>query len=272
MSFEVTPLRLLADGGNGDLYLGRRSDTGDFVVIKFLRECHVTEARKAFGREVRILLRQFPGLVPILFARTEAPRPFYVMPYFPGGTLATHAGRLSDAQLRTVAIEIAEVLANLHAVSIAHGDVKPQNTLVSNDGHMRVADPLGNGMGCTVLFSEHHGGTPGYWAPEVREGGAISPSGDVYSYGATLYHMATGSAPREGDRLDLLAGSLPAPAEIRDVVTACCQIHPRARPSMPDVLRMLRGERWAVIQQRRAQDRGLMTVGALLLLALIITK
>jgi serine/threonine-protein kinase len=161
------------------LFIGQRDDNGSNVVVKYLREYRVDHARRAFKREVRILQRKLRGVVPLLFANADADRPYYVMPYLGGGTLTQYAGRLNDHQLQIIAVELAGILANLHAALEAHGDVKPDNVLVTHDGRLQVADPLGNGTVFTMLFSENHGGTPGYWAPEVRVGGSISRAGDV---------------------------------------------------------------------------------------------
>jgi serine/threonine protein kinase len=53
-----------------------------------------------------------------------------------------------------------------------------------------------------MLFAENRGGTPGYMAPEIMRGGAISPQADVYSYAATMSHLMTGRRPKNGDNLD----------------------------------------------------------------------
>jgi serine/threonine protein kinase len=172
MSAQVLDLRPLNSGGNADVYIGRRSDNGEQVVVKYLRDHNLPHARKAFLREVRILAQGRRGLVPLLSQDMNAERPYYVMPYLKGGSLTRHAGRLAANQLHAVATEVGLAVADLHAHGVAHGDIKPDNILIADDGHLRVADPLGNGIGCTVLFSQHHGGTPGYWAPEVRTGGA----------------------------------------------------------------------------------------------------
>jgi serine/threonine protein kinase len=175
-------------------------------------------------------------------------------------------GRLTLDQLRTVATELATTLAILHGQSIFHGDIKPDNILVSWDGHVRVADPLGNGLGCTLLFSENRGGTPGYWAPEVRNGAPIHPAGDVYSLGATLFELSTGRKPQDGQSLD------PGPwtdTKIREIIMACCNSDPGLRPTMQDLIRLLRGTRWGDIQTQRRQHQELVGAGVLGFAAII---
>jgi serine/threonine protein kinase len=255
MSYQVLLLRPLASGGNADVQLGQRSDTGARVVVKFLREWNLDHARKAFEREVRIVGQNLPGMVPILFADVQTQRPYYVMPYLTGGSVTKHAGRFSEQQLLAVAADAARSLAVLHERRIAHGDCKPDNILITDQGRLQLADPLGNGIGCTVLFSQNHGGTPGYWAPEVCGGRPISQAGDVYSYGATLYHLLTGLKPKDEQRLDQLVRGYSAHPTIIEIIAACCQPTPCLRPTMREVLRMCSGVRWADIQIERQQQR-----------------
>lgn len=258
MSCEIVIIRALRSGGNGDLFIGQRSDTREYVVVKYLREWRLAHARRAFAREVRVLERKLGGLMPLLFANTRTERPYYVMPYLSGGALSQYAGRLTDGQLHNIAAELARTLANLHAAYDVHGDIKPDNVLATQDGRLQVADPLGNGTIFTVLFSQNHGGTPGYWAPEIRAGGSISRAGDVYSYGATLYELLTGRRPRDGQRLDPSSEDCVRAPEIRQIIAACCQTDPDARPCMQEVLRMLKGETWADLQAARKRRLDLM--------------
>lgn len=255
MSYQVILLRPLASGGNADIHLGQRSDTGARVVVKYLREWHLEHARKAFAREVRILGQNLPGMISILFADLKAQQPYYVMPYLPGGSVSRHAGRLSPQQLLALASESACSLAALHSRHIAHGDFKPDNLLVTEQGNLRLADPLGNGFGCTVLFSQNHGGTPGYWAPEIKNGQPISREGDVYSFGVTLHHLATGINPRDEQPRDLSLRVFKTQPQLAEIIAACCQTLPADRPNMQEVLRMLGGARWADVQQARQQQR-----------------
>src|SRR5258708_14203717 len=111
----VVNLRPLRSGGHGDLFIGQLSDTGEQVVVKFLREYHIAQDRKGFIREVRILERRRHGLIPLLFANTDAERPYYVMPYLKGGALTQYAGTLTRSHLQNIATQLAATLANLHA-------------------------------------------------------------------------------------------------------------------------------------------------------------
>jgi serine/threonine protein kinase len=252
--------RPLNSGDHGNLFLAQRSDNGAWVVIKSLRERHLPHARKAFEREARLLSRNVYGLVPLLFADTTAERPYYVMPYFEGGPLTQHAGRLTYGQLQAVAVELAKTLTALHAAFEAHGDVKPDNILITREGQIRIADPLGNGTLLTMLFSKNRGGTPGYCAPEIWAGAPISRAGDAFSFAATMYHLATGRRPQQGQRLDTNSEALRNAPWLREVIAACCHPDANARPSMQDVLRILRGENWLDIQAKRQQAQALLTL------------
>jgi len=265
--------RPLKSGGNGDLFIGIRGDTGEQVVLKRLREFRDAHARRTFAREVRILAYGLQGVMHVLHYDLETEQPYYVMPYVPGGPVTQHAGRLSDGQLHGVATAIANTLAILHGRQVAHGDVKPDNILVTQDGNLQIADPLGNGTGCTVMVSANHGGTPGYWAPEIRHGGPISTAGDAYSFGATLYHLATGRKPEDGVPLDLSPQRYRNVSRIYEIITVCCQADPDSRPPMDEGLQMLRGTSWATITAQRAQKRAVATLavvlGGLLVIGLV---
>jgi serine/threonine protein kinase len=190
----------------------------------------------------------------------SAQPPFYVMPYLEGGALTRYAGRLSENQLHNVARQLARTLASLHAAFEVNGDFKPDNVFLMRSGEVQVGDPLGNGTLFTILFGKNRGGTPGYWAPEIQRGACISRAGDSFSYGATLYHLLTGRRPADGQRLDPSSEGYRNAPKIREIIAACCQFEPNARPTMQEVLRMLEGETWADILAARKRSQEL--VGA----------
>jgi serine/threonine protein kinase len=276
MNFQVVNLRVYRSGGNGDLYLGQRSDTGEWVVVKFLREYHLEHSRKAFAREVRVLQRKSGGMIQLQAWNLAVERPFYVMPYLEGGCLSQHAGKLGAAQLQQVAENLAGTLSNLHIAFDLHGDFKPDNVLLTKQGLLQVADPLGNGTLFTILFAENRGGTPGYMAPEIIAGGTISRASDVYSYGATIYHLLTGKVPQHGQRLDPASEGYEYAPRMCELVIVCCDPNPSVRPAMQEVLQMLRGKSWESIQESRRQReefvKAACVVGGLVFLGTALAK
>ena len=257
--FPVVNLKPFDAGGNGDLYLGQWRTNGATVVVKFLREFRDGYARKAFSQQVWILRRNVRGVVQLLYADTEAERPYYVMPYLGGGQLSRYAGSLDANRAYAVVLDLARTLSNFHATVGSHGDFKPANLLVSCEGELKVADPSGNGFGCTMYPPQNPGGTAGYWAPEVAAGG-VSRQGDVYSFGATVYELITGWPPQDGQRFEPTQQQERAAPKLWEVIRCCCQANPKARPTMQEVVRMLEGASWAEIQQARRKTEGFLKV------------
>lgn len=262
---SFTLVQRLGAGGFGDVYLARRNDTQGLVVLKYLREPKVAQNLRAFVREIRILGLGVEGVVELVAQNVECGQPFYAMPYYRSGPLTNWAGRLSPGQLHVIAQDLASGLGRLHAKWIYHGDLKPANILLGDDGRARIADPLGNGWGCTVLFAENRGGTPGYMAPEIARGGEISAAGDIYSLGATMYHLATGIAPQPGIQWEMTRLAAQALTPIRRTVRACLSPVASSRPNAAEILRILRGEKWEDITRAKEElSRGVLFTGAVL--------
>ena len=229
---QVVNLRHMNGGGYGDVYLAERHDNGETVVVKVLREYHDPTARRFFAREIRILKNATNnGLVKIIAGNPDATKPYYIMPYYRGGPITKWAGHLSVDQIRNVARQLAAAVVSLHAQDVAHGDIKPDNILVA-DGELHLGDPLGNGNGCTIHYSANRGGTPGYWAPEVQQGWPISKSGDIFSFGATLFHLSTGIRPTDSGSKDPADWNVQVPEWLRDLIISCCKSEPGSRPSI----------------------------------------
>jgi len=247
--FSVLNLRRLdggrRDGGFGEVYLGERSDTGVTVIVKYLVEGGIFEYREQFAREVRVLAAAVhPGVVRVLGWNLADPRPFYVMPYIRGGALSKHAGNLSNRDVLAWGAQIATALAAMHAQELIHGDVKPDNVLMDG-AELRVSDPLGNGAGCTISFGTKWGGTPGYMSPELLDGWPISKEADVFAFGATLFHLATGTHP-DGHVLDAKYHRANVDIELHNIILACAAPQPWMRPTMAQVHQRLVA-RWSAM-------------------------
>jgi len=131
---------------------------------------------------------------------------YFVMEYVEGTTvhdqIAKHR-RFSEADAMDIVIQIAEALDHSHRKGLIHRDVKPKNIMLTKEGVAKLAD-----MGLARAVSDKEAaeseagkayGTPYYISPEqIRGEKDITPAADIYSLGATLYHMVTGSVPFEG--------------------------------------------------------------------------
>lgn len=150
-----------------------------------------------------------------------------------------------------LAAQVADALAYLHEHGMVHGDLKPGNVLVAEDGSARLVDL---GMARETLDRAVAGGTLGFIAPEILRGESPGPEADIYGLGVVLYHLLTRVAPfRDADPAAL--GYLPLstlpepPSSIRprlpraldDLVLALLARRPASRPAPArEVARLLR--------------------------------
>lgn len=173
-----------------------------------------------------------PGIIRVLDYNLELEQPFYAMPWMERGSLTSLAGNLPPDSIRAIFRRLVSVLADLHARGLVHRDVKPDNVLVAADGTFQVGDfGLGNGPGCTMIYTLHARGTPGYTAPELVHGyGDASTASDMFSLGATLFHLATGTRPDGRWALDVSTIRPDAPADLRKIVLQLTALDPASRP------------------------------------------
>lgn len=179
------------------------------VAVKRLRAefARSPHARSRFAAEARAAARlSHPNIVAVFDIGEADGNPFIVMERLPGGSLADllAGGPLSEGEALRIVGQVLAALSAAHAVGIVHGDVKPANVLLGEDGTAKVADfgtaqsgePAGDGQGPTapdVIL-----GTPAYLAPERAEGAPATPASDVFSVGVLLYEALTGVLPFPG--------------------------------------------------------------------------
>jgi serine/threonine protein kinase len=190
----------LGGGAYGEVWLAVQMNTGREVAIKFFSRHKGLDwplLRREVGKLVQVISER--RVVHLLEVGWDADPPYYVMEYLEGGSLAD---RLDDKPLpvgEAVQLfrELAEALVYLHSKAVLHCDLKPSNVLLDARGQIRLAD-----FGQARLSTERGPavGTLFYMAPEQTEPNARPDvRSDIYSLGALLYTMLTGSPPYATD-------------------------------------------------------------------------
>ena len=201
--------RRLGTGGMAAVWLARDDRLGRRVAIKALSDTLAGDEAyvRRFRREARVAAGlSHPNLVRV-FDFGDDPRPYLVMEYVDGGTLAEHL-RAPERELDCDGLVrgLLDALDHVHAARIVHRDVKPGNVLIGTDGHPRLTDfGIAQPEDATQLTST--GGVMGtlrYLAPEVLAGAPATAASDLYALG-----MLMRDCIEPGDRpLDALADRL----------------------------------------------------------------
>ena len=154
-----------------------------------------TEAQSAAG-----LLN--PNVVNVYDVGEDRGLYYMVMELVEGITLKEYIerkGRLSHKEIISIAIQMCTGIGAAHAANIIHRDIKPQNVIISRDGKVKVTD-FGIAKATTSnTISTNAMGSVHYTSPEQARGGFSDAKSDIYSIGITLYEMATGQVPFDGD-------------------------------------------------------------------------
>lgn len=244
--------RVLGSGGMGVVALCTDRALWRPVAVKVLADhlSHDQPFGSRFIHEARIAARLgHPNIVQVYDVGQEAGRPYIVMEYVSGPTVADvleHRGRLPARQAVDLAVQVCAGLDHAHAAGVIHRDVNPRNLLLRTDGVVKIADfGIARELdGTQVTQAGLIMGTVGYVAPELVTGEhTVSAAADLYSLGTVIYTLLTGSAPFQAtSAIELVMkqreqGVRP-PGELVDgvspgldaVVLRCLDGDPRRRP------------------------------------------
>ncbi|MBI3297627.1 MAG: protein kinase [Elusimicrobia bacterium] len=245
--YEV--LRTLGHGGMGVVYEARDKALERRVAVKKMRdEIRLDPRERArFLQEARIVAQlHHPNIVEIHTIVSEGDDLYLVFEFVEGHTIEqilARKGRLSVPEAQWVLHGVAKALDYAHRHGVVHRDLKPSNIMLEKDGAVKVMD-FGIARQAKDLMARSTmtgtvAGTPQYMAPEQEEG-VVRPESDVFSMGAMLYEMVTGSRPYPGaattaskvnksyQKPSLLAADLPTALE--SLIEDCLEPDPERRP------------------------------------------
>lgn len=245
----------LGSGGMGTVFLARTS-SGRPVAIKLIHQQFAgdDEFRLRFRQEVAAARRVSGAFTAaVVDAAPEAEQPWMATTYIEGHTLAQRIatkGPLDGAELRRLAIGLAEALRDIHRVGVVHRDLKPSNVVLSPEGPHVIDFGISRAVDQqTLTMTGRVIGTPPFMSPEqLQAPRGVGPRSDVFSLGTLLVYAATGHGPFDADSPYMTAyqvvheePSLGAvPVALRAVVESCLDKEPEGRPSADELLVLLR--------------------------------
>ena len=263
-------LEKLGAGAMATVYKARQLSLDRMVAIKILPKKHTNNQQfiDRFYAEGKAAAKlNHPNIVGALDVGQVGDTHYFVMEYVEGKTVfddITQRGGYPEEEAIRFGIQVARALEHAHAAGFIHRDVKPKNIMITPDGTAKLAD-----MGLARAVSDREAaeaeagkafGTPYYISPEQIRGEVnVDFRADIYSLGATLYHMVAGQVPFDGANPSAVMHK-----HLKQALTPPDHINPRLSSGISEVIEVCmakdREQRYAstsdLLQDLEAIGRG----------------
>ncbi|CEP61248.1 putative protein kinase YPK3 LALA0_S02e10066g [Lachancea lanzarotensis] len=231
---DFTPIRVLGRGAYGKVLLVKDSHTNRLFAMKQLKKAEILihdessmfeseeyalekKLERTFAERTILSKLEHPNIVKLFYTFHDHHQLYLVLQFIPGGELFYHLkeqGVLDEDTVAFYAAEISSAIKFLHQRGIVYRDLKPENCLLDERGHLVLTDfglskksasdpasqtdgiELQEGEPVETLYSII--GTPEYCAPEILDGKPYTQNCDWYSLGCLVYDMLTGKPPYTG--------------------------------------------------------------------------
>jgi len=236
----------IGEGAMGTIYRATDKSLEREVAVKLVRGCHIDDplSRQRLQSEACAAGKvNHPRVAQVYALNFSNGHPYLVMELVSGQDFEQKLkseGRIDERTALKAALDVADGLSALNREGLVHGDIKPGNIVLDRDENAKLVDFGLSGM----TRHDDNGfivGTPTYIAPELLRGEEDTHLSDIYSLGATLYHLLSGRLPFDGESSEeILKARLSKP-----LIPLGKHTHDVSFPTQKLVIRMLQrdGER-----------------------------
>ena len=211
--FEI--IEELGFGSYGKVFKVKKKGTEELYALKSLNQSHLKQRKqlKYAIAECKIMKAlAHPYILPLFWSFQSESHLFLVLEYCPNGDMSmllSYVHHLTTAQAKFYMAEIVSAVSYLHANDIIYRDLKPHNTLIDGQGHLRLADfGLAKENTTQINPSMSFCGSPAYIAPEILNRAGAWKALDSYSIGVNLFEYLTGKPPFYDDDIEVLYSNI----------------------------------------------------------------
>jgi serine/threonine protein kinase len=221
-------LKMISKGAFGSVFLVRHKRTDELMAVKVLRRSDSPKECAAFVKERNLmLLMDHPFLVRLFYSFASAENYYLAMEFLSGGdcfSLLQSIGFVDEGLAKVYVAELVLAIHHLHRRGVVHRDIKPDNILIGQDGHVRLTDfglsrleLVDMSLGVCPYFTDEYTeqatkdqtpvlsarpwrrfsqvGTPDYLAPEILLKSAYGPCVDWWALGVVIFELLVGNTP-----------------------------------------------------------------------------